>query len=61
MSSRGSVSAKTLYFLINATCLNNETCNYLIKKVELSLPFLLIIPTNFKASSAQQMRLTYLI
>jgi hypothetical protein len=58
---RGSVSAKTLYSLINATCLKNKTRNHLIKKAEFSLLFLPIIPTNFEAFSALLRRSTYLI
>jgi hypothetical protein len=46
------VSAKTTYSLINATYLNNKTRNYLTKKVESSLPFLLIVYINFEASNA---------
>jgi hypothetical protein len=56
-----SVSAKTTYSLINATCLNNKTRNYLIKKVESSLPFLLIVHINFEASDALLRYLTYLL
>jgi len=51
-SSRGSVSAKTLYSLINAICLNNKIRNYLIKKAKFYLPFLPIITANLKASDA---------
>jgi hypothetical protein len=47
--------------LINAICLNNKTRKYLTKKVELSLLFLPIITTNFKASSALLRCLAYLI
>jgi hypothetical protein len=50
--SSGSVSAKTTYSLINATCLNNRTRNYLIEKAESSLLFLPILHINFEASNA---------
>jgi hypothetical protein len=38
--SRWSVSAKTTDSLINATCLNNKTRDYLIEMAESSLLFL---------------------
>jgi hypothetical protein len=46
---------------INTIYLNNKTRKYLTKKVELSLLFLPITTTNFKASSALLRRLVYLI
>ena len=50
--SRGSVSAKTLFSLINTICFNNKTRNPLIKKAEFYLRFLPIITTNSKASDS---------
>jgi hypothetical protein len=47
--------------LINAIYLNNKTRKYLTKKAELSLLFLPLTTTNFKASSALLRRLAYLI
>jgi hypothetical protein len=51
----------SLNSLINAKCLNNKTRKYLTKKLELSLLYLPITTTNFKASSALLRRLAYLI
>jgi hypothetical protein len=59
--SRWSVFAKTTSSLINATCLNNKTRNYLTEKAESSLPFLSILHVNFEASNALLRRSTYLI
>jgi hypothetical protein len=56
-----SVSAKTTYSLINATCLNNKTCDYLTEKVESSLPFPPIILTSSEASDALLRHSTYLL
>ena len=56
-----SVLAKTTSSLINATCLNNRTRNYLAEKAESSLPVLPILHDNFEASDALLRRFTYLI
>jgi hypothetical protein len=56
-----SVSAKTTYSLINVTCLNNKTRNYLTEKAESSLPFLPTILTSSEASDALLRRSKYLL
>jgi hypothetical protein len=56
-----SVLAKTTSSLINTTCLNNRTLNYLTEKAEFSLPVLLILHDNFEASDALLRRSTYLV
>ena len=56
-----SVLAKTTSSLVNTTCLNNRTLNYLTEKAEFSLPVLPILHDNFEASDALLRRSTYLI
>jgi hypothetical protein len=55
------VSTKSTHPLINTTCLNNKTRNYLTERAKFSLLFLPTTHTNFKASDALLWRLTYLM